>query len=84
MQCKVLEAHGLRIIDALKKRRALDVVPQKQPTRMPSGASLSATGRRRASSGILCPKFLFVLCGPTVFFLISNDILDTLYGMHVT
>ena len=38
--CKVLEGHALWIIDELKKRRALGVVPQKQPSRRPSQASL--------------------------------------------
>ena len=37
--CKVLEGHALRIIDALKKRHALGVVPQKQPSKRPSYAS---------------------------------------------
>ena len=37
--CKVLEGHALRTIDALEKRRALGVVPQKQPSKRPSDAS---------------------------------------------
>ena len=34
--CKVLEGDVLRIIDELKKRHALGVVPQKQPTKRPA------------------------------------------------
>ena len=37
--CKVLEGHALRIIDEWKKRRALGVVPQKQPSNRRSDAS---------------------------------------------
>ena len=37
--CKVLEGHALQIIDELKKRCALGVVPQKQTRKRPSDAS---------------------------------------------
>ena len=37
--CKVLDGHALRIVDELKKRRALGVVPQKQAGKRPLDAS---------------------------------------------
>ena len=37
--CKVLEGHALQIIDELKKRRALGLVPEKQPSNRRSDAS---------------------------------------------
>ena len=39
LDCKVLDGHALRIVDELKKRRALGVVPQKQAGKRPLDAS---------------------------------------------
>ena len=37
--CKVLDGHALRILDELKKRRALGVVPPKKPPKRPADIS---------------------------------------------
>ena len=37
--CKVLDGHALRILDELKKRRALGVVPPKKPSKRPADIS---------------------------------------------
>ena len=34
--CKVLDGHALRIVDELKKRHALGVVPPKKPSKRPA------------------------------------------------
>ena len=37
--CKVLDGHALRIVDELKKRRALGVLPPKKPSKRPADIS---------------------------------------------
>ena len=59
--CEVLDGHALRILDELKKRRALGVVPPKKPSKRPADISSFMDLRKKqqkkeaAHTVLLCP-----------------------------